>query len=329
MNYLLFLILLSLSYANLIINPLKYKPSFIHWINSYNMVFNTPDHVDNTYKKWLINDEYINYINNKNLSYTLAHNEFSGLSNNEFNEYYNIKPISKSKYKSNFKSNLHSIVLESNNSLPISFDWRDFNAISPVKNQLSCGSCWAFSTTGSLEAVYYIKYNKSVNFSEQMLVDCDIYSNGCKGGSYINGFNYIKFNNGLCSENDYSYTGNIQKCNIKCNNIINSTISNIYQVPSNSDFQMMSNLINQPISVAIEASGMSFQFYKSGIFTGQCGTKLDHAVLLVGYGDNYYTIKNSWGSSWGENGYIRLGKGNYNNGKGQCGVLMAGAFIKL
>lgn len=156
---------------------------------------------------------------------------------------------------------------------------------------------------------------------------------------------WIGKNNGLCTEQAYPYvSGDTQTngpCQKSCSIVSGSDISSTVSVSSNSDNAMMTALAQQPVSVAIEADQSSFQLYKSGVFTGSCGTNLDHGVLLVGYGTmnglDYYIMKNSWGSSsWGDQGYMYMGKGNdpasgkpYNGGKGQCGVLMQGVYPVL
>jgi C1A family cysteine protease len=224
--------------------------------------------------------------------------------------------------------------------LPSAIDWSMKNAVTPVKDQGQCGSCWSFSTTGALEGAYSIKTGNLVSFSEQQLVDCDTFGNGgrdhgCNGGLMDNAFSWIAKNNGLCTESDYPYVSGITKtpgtCAKSCKNVAGSDIVSFVDVESASDLAMMTALSKQPVSVAIEADQREFQLYKSGVFTGACGTNLDHGVLTVGYGtdggNEYYKVKNSWSTTWGEKGYIRLGKGeNYNAGKGQCGILLEASY---
>jgi C1A family cysteine protease len=234
-------------------------------------------------------------------------------------------------------------------ALPASVDWRTENAVTAVKMQGQCGSCWSFSSTGSLEGAYAIKYGKLVSYSEQQLVDCDNIKNGvsggnlgCSGGNMEPTLQWIGTNGGLCTEADYPYfsgtTGSAGKCQKTCSKVSGSAVVKTVEVTPNSDSAMMSALAQQPVSVAIEADQSSFQLYKSGVFTGSCGTNLDHGVLLVGYGTmnglDYYTMKNSWSAeSWGDQGYMYMGRGVdpatgklYNQGKGQCGVLSQGVY---
>jgi len=291
---------------------------------------------------WKNNDIIIEETNAKNLSYNLGHNAFSGMSSEEFAEHMHFGLIiTKS-------ASLRGVSTSVDVSLPTSVDWRTQGVVSGVKNQKSCGSCWSFSTTGALEGIYAIKKGNLVSFSEQQLVDCDYIraggtSLGCNGGDMQSAMEWIGKNNGLCTEEAYPYvSGDTQTngpCQKSCSIVSGSDISSTVSVSSNSDNAMMAALAQQPVSVAIEADQTGFQLYKSGVFTGSCGTSLDHGVLLVGYGTmnglDYYIMKNSWDITWGSQGYMYMGKGvdpngkQYNSGKGQCGVLMQGVYPVL
>ena len=195
----------------------------------------------------------------------------------------------------------------------------------------------------ALEGAYAIKNGHLVSFSEQQLVDCDNLSNGgrdhgCNGGLMDNAFAWIGKNNGLCTETDYPYvsgtTMTAGTCKKTCANVAGSDIRSFVDVKPNSDSAMMDALSKQPVSVAIEADQRDFQLYSSGVFSGSCGTNLDHGVLVVGYGNmngaDYYKVKNSWSSTWGDEGYIYLARGTqYNGGAGQCGVLMQASYPVL
>lgn len=300
------------------------------------------------FKNWKYNDLLIEETNAKNLTYTLGHNAFSGMNSEEFAKVmlfdFNRELLAMSEPSA---PSLRGETFDMT-SVPASVDWRTKNAVTMVKNQKACGSCWSFSTTGALEGIYAIKKGTLVSYSEQQLVDCDYIrvggtSLGCNGGDMKSAMEWIGKNNGLCTESAYPYVSGETKtngpCQKSCSIVSGSDISTTVSVSANSDNAMMTALAQQPVSVAIEADQSSFQLYKSGVFTGSCGTNLDHGVLLVGYGTmnglDYYIMKNSWDVTWGDKGYMYMGKGidasgkSYNGGKGQCGVLMQGVYPVL
>merc|ERR1712127_383325 len=198
---------------------------------------------------------------------------------------------------------------------PDDIDWTTKGAVTPVKNQKQCGSCWAFSTTGSIEGAFQIAGNKLTSLSEEELVECDHVDDGCKGGLMDNGFKYVE-EHGLCTESAYPYTsgeGVRGTCkSSKCTTAVK--VKGFKDVPSKDEDALKTAVATQPVSIAIEADKSVFQLYKSGVMDSKaCGVKLDHGVLAVGYGvldgKNYWKVKNSWGASWGQEGYILLGRG--------------------
>ncbi|XP_033725078.1 cathepsin L1-like [Pecten maximus] len=205
-----------------------------------------------------------------------------------------------------------------------SVDWREKGYVTGVKNQEQCGSCWAFSTTGSLEGQHFKKDGKLVSLSEQDLVDCSKKegNKGCKGGLMDNGFRYIKENNGIDTEESYPYRGKDGKCKFEASNV-GATDTGFVDVKSKSvsALQQAVSTIG-PISVAMDASHRSFQMYRSGIYKERMcsSTKLDHGVLAVGYGTegqkDFWIIKNSWGTSWGMKGYFNIERSQAN----MCGI---------
>jgi len=201
-------------------------------------------------------------------------------------------------------------------------DWRSKGAVTPVKNQGHCGSCWSFSTTGAVEGAYFKKHGELKSFSEQQLVDCaQKYGNhGCQGGLMDNAFKYIEAGNPLMEEAAYPYTAkNGRTCKYEKAQGVGSVASH-KDVQKRSAAQLKAALQIAPVSIAIEADKMVFQTYKHGVITGSsCGKKLDHGVLAVGYGTmdgkDFFLVKNSWGPSWGDHGYVRIGTDDI------CGIL--------
>ena len=204
-----------------------------------------------------------------------------------------------------------------NNRAPEEVDWREKGAVTPVKNQGSCGSCWAFSATGSLEGGNFLATGKLISLSEQQLVDCDPKSHGCGGGLMTNAFQYVKAH-GLCTEEDYPYHAKDEDCkDTQCESAIK--ITGYEETPEFDGAALKQAVAKAPVSVAVEADSAVFQMYKSGVVDSTaCGTSLNHGVLAVGYTDEYWIVKNSWGANWGDNGYIKI---KYDaTGAGICGI---------
>ena len=318
--------------------------NFIEWTRAYKMQYTSLEHYNLVYNKWADNNAFITKINSQNHSYKLGHNQFSGMNLDEYKQFF--LTIDKPKYANTQYANI-SVV--DTLVLPTEVNWTKAGGVTPVKDQGYCGSCWSFSATGALEGAYFNKYGKLDSFSEQQLVDCDNLKNGgkdhgCNGGLMDNAFTWISKNGGLCNEFNYPYTSGITgvpgTCSKNCPLVFGSQIASFIDVKPNSDIDMETALYKQPISIAIDAESREFQLYLSGVFTAACGTNLDHGVLATGYGSlggiNYYSVKNSWSTSWGQSGYILLGKGNepntnkpYNSGSGQCGILMEGSYPVL
>jgi len=302
-----------------------YESKFYDWLAKFEIKPLNGEHFVHMLQNFANNDDIINAHNSGNSSFTLGHNQFSHLSLAEWREYVHLgleKP-------SIVADRVHSAPVDLS-GLPSAIDWSALGAVTDVKDQGQCGSCWSFSTTGALEGAYAIKTGTLESFSEQQLVDCDygILKNlGCNGGLMDKAFKWIQSNGGLCTEQVYPYvSGTTLKAGTcqTCTPIKASTVTSYTDVTTNSDAALMSALAQQPVSIAIEADQAAFQLYKSGVFTATCGTNLDHGVLAVGYGTldgtDYYKVKNSWSNTWGDNGYILLARGISQTG-GQCGIL--------
>jgi len=202
-------------------------------------------------------------------------------------------------------------------------DWRTKGAVTPIKNQGQCGSCWAFSSTGSTEGAHFLAKGALISLSEQNLVDCSNAegNQGCNGGLMTQAFDYIIKNHGIDTESSYPYTAQNGNCHFSAANI-GSTLVTYTNVQSGSEADLVAKINLGPTSVAIDASHSSFQLYKSGIYyEPACSSSaLDHGVLAVGYGStgskDYYIVKNSWGTDWGMAGYIDMSRNRNNN----CGI---------
>ncbi len=211
-------------------------------------------------------------------------------------------------------------------SYPKSVDWREKGAVTPVKNQQSCGSCWSHASTEATESAYFIKTGTLPILSVQELVDCsNSYGNhGCNGGMTDRAFTFIH-DNGITTESAYPYTATSSRGS--CQPFTPYTyISDCKHVPSN-ELQLTYAVSHQPVTVAIEADSRSFQLYTEGVYNDpSCGTNIDHAVLAIGYstdssGQDYWTVRNSWGTDWGLDGYILIARNSVATSTvGQCAI---------
>jgi C1A family cysteine protease len=249
--------------------------------------------------------------------FTMAVNKFSDMTTAEFKQRLGYKPSTTS-----LEAEDYTILDET--TAPASVDWRTKKAVTPVKDQQQCGSCWAFSATGSIEGAYAIKNNKLVSFSEQQLVDCSTSegNEGCNGGLMDAAFTYAE-SHSLETEADYPYTANDGTCHAVAKKGI-VKLTGHKDVKPNTPAQLEAAVALGPVSVAIEADTSVFQSYSKGIISSAaCGTQLDHGVLVVGYGTEggkpYWILKNSWGNSWGEKGFFRIAKSTKSDA-GICGL---------
>jgi len=258
-------------------------------------------------------------------NFTMGINQFTDLTPEEF----------KLQYVGGLKTEVGSYGCKSFSSsasgAPASIDWRAKGAVTSVKDQGQCGSCWTFSATGAVEGVWAISTGKLVDLSEQELVDCatglSYGSHGCNGGQMEGAFKYI-ISNGQCALSSYPYTAKDGSCQ-KCSAVAH--ISSCSDVKPNDQVSLKAAVAQQPVAIAIEADTRYFQSYSSGILTSSsCGTNLDHGVLIVGYGSengqDYWLVKNSWGTTWGDKGYVKIARSSSTNDAGICGIAMDPSF---
>nr|AJF94917.1 cathepsin L8 [Nephilengys cruentata] len=246
-------------------------------------------------------------------------NKYSDLSHQEYMKYLNGYKV-----KHGVAVNSTDWIPLVNVDLPSKVDWREKGLVTAVKDQGKCGSCWAFSTTGSLEGQHMKKTGDLVSLSEQNLVDCVKDNEGCNGGWMDSAFEQIKRENGIDTEASYPYVG-VQNSCLFNKLTVGATCAGYVDLPEG-DEKVLKQAVTKigPISVAINAGAESFHNYKSGIYyEPNCPNDVDdltHAVLVIGYGTendtDYWLVKNSWGSSWGMNGYIKMSRNRDNN----CGI---------
>merc|ERR1719399_2695663 len=316
------LVAVALSLPERNLSDAEYEGMWQGYVADFKKVYH-PAEVMTRFEIFKDNVDFINH-HNKNLAvklgYTVGLNEFADMTNAEF-----VRKMNGFNARAMPKKDLNVELFDTSN-LADSVDWTTKNAVTPVKNQGQCGSCWAFSTTGSTEGAYAIKTGKLKSFSEQELVDCaQAFGNqGCNGGLMDNGFRYIE-QKGDALETTYPYTAKTGTCQTSKQAQEAVTVASYKDVAPKNEDQLKAAVNMQPVSIAIEADQSGFQFYKSGVFSGTCGDKLDHGVLLVGYGTDsgkdYWKVKNSWGATWGERGYIRMVRG-----KNMCGISLSASY---
>ena len=320
MNKLLIILLFSLTACNAELDAIIFQ-QFQKFITKFNKKYSSMNEYLARYEVFKKN--VMEIFSNEKTTYKAGITKFSDLTKQEFKKnYLNLK------YDAMAMLNLDPIFLKNTNYAPASFDWRDYGRVCRVKDQGSCGSCWAFATLGNLEGIYAGYFGECKTFSEQQLIDCDTSDSGCNGGLMEYAFNYLKKNNCINLEEDYPYKGVKSTCKTNYDKCIDMIVTGYkklgssYSTWSAVDEDEVKEFLYETGPLAIALNADPLQTYISGILdktSAQCPISgINHAVLLVGYGTGelpYWIVKNSWGQNWGENGYFRIRRGN-----GTCGV---------
>lgn len=302
--------------------------SFQQFIANHQKVYDSVESFESRFVIYRDNMEYTEMVNSQQSNFTLGETFFADMTLDEFRHYHASlsAPLGKAKCS--------SFVPDDNAVVPTELDWRITHKVTGVKDQGQCGSCWSFSATGSMEGAWAIAHNELVSLSEQQLVDCSAgfkYGNhGCNGGLMDGAFQFA-INNGMCTEDNYPYKATDGTCKSDCGATI-ARFTDCKDVPANNEVVLKSAVAVGPVSVAIEADTRTFQLYTGGVLTStECGTNLDHGVLITGYGRenglDYWNVKNSWGVSWGESGYVKIGRSDSTKDAGVCGIAMQPSFI--
>jgi type II secretory pathway pseudopilin PulG len=281
----------------------QYQRQFVQFVRDFGKQYDQAEFFDrfNTFKSWV---DFVANHNAANNTWEAGINEFSDMTSEQFRAMYlsglNVAGL----------PNIQQVEVDISD-LPNDVDWRSKGAVNPVKNQGSCGSCWAFSTTGTIEGFTFVKTGTLPNLAEQQLVDCAKTPNtkGCSGGWPWAATQWVGTNGGLCDQKAYPYTARDGTCKKTCTPI--AKVSGVVQ--QKGEDQLAKGVDGMPVSICLDAGG--FQSYKGGVFSGPCGTQMNHAVLAVGYTAQYWIVKNSWGPSWGSQGYIFMTRG-----KNLCGM---------
>jgi cathepsin L len=294
----------------------EYQRAFTSWMQQHKKAYHH-EQFQTKYATFKANMDFIDAHNaDTTKTFKVGLNKFADMTNAEFSRVYLGTRVT-------VEPKEVEVVARDVNA-PDSIDWRTKGAVTGVKNQGQCGSCWSFSTTGSTEGCNFLAGRPLVGLSEQNLMDCSTSqgNQGCDGGLMTQAMDYIISNGGLDTEASYPYTAEDgTSCQYKASNS-GGTLKSYTNVQQGDETDLMNKVAQGPTSVAIDASHNSFQFYTSGIYyeSACSSTQLDHGVLAAGYGStsggDFWLVKNSWGTDWGMQGYIQMSRNKQNN----CGI---------
>jgi len=308
-------------------SEVEYTGAFTQWMADYGVMY-TAEEFQVRYGAFKANMDYVAEWNAGGSETVLGLNKFADLTNRQYREtYLGYRP----KFRAASPVSASKVATFKSVALPTTVDWRVNGSVTPVKDQGQCGSCWAFSATGSVEAAHFFSTKNLVSLSEQNLMDCSKKEGdqACNGGEMDDAFEYIIKNKGVDTEASYPYTATTQKKCLYSIQNVGATISSYKDIAKDSEADLQTAVATVgPISVAIDANHNSFQLYKSGVYYEPAcsATSLDHGVLAVGYGtsgtSDYWLVKNSWGTTWGIDGYIQMSRNRKNN----CGIATSASY---
>lgn len=291
--------------------------AFMRYVSSHSKMYQTVEEFNLRKAAYALVDEHVQRVNSDPTStYKAGHNRFSDWTPSEWDAILGLKDMPKPDFEPVVEED-EEVAL----NLPTAWDWRSKGMVTPVKDQGSCGSCWAFSSIEAIESAWLIAGNEQIIMSEQELVDCssETGNEGCNGGWYFWSYDWLKTNFTM-KESDYPYTAVDGNCNYDASKGVTEVSSYGRTIGTNKN---LAQLYQQPVNVAVAAGNAVFGSYQSGIVTADagCPTQIDHAIVAVGWGEEngvqYYIVRNSWGEGWGEDGYIRIAT---SGGLGVCGI---------